>query len=176
MRDAGMSINEISRIVGKSYTHVESFLRLADKGEERLIKGVEQGIFPMHFAMKVAESHSSQIQHLLMDAFDEGLVTSENLRCVRRIINTRFKTFPQEQRPSHAVPQDMKYSVDQLRHDIAKICREKDAFVREAGIKEGRVMCLVDGLKTLLADDTFRSLIESEGLAKMPELHSLNTT
>jgi len=174
MRDAGMSINEICRIVGKSHTHVSAYLRLADRGEERLIKGVEQGVFPMDFAIKVAETHSSQIQHLLMDAFDEGLITSHNLRSVRRIINSRFKTYPEMSNPRQG-PAKPRYSVSQLKQDIAKVCREKEAFVREAGIKEGRVISLLEGLATLRGEKAFITLIEKEGLAEMPQLHSMNS-
>lgn len=171
MRDAGMPVAEICRIIGKAETHVAGYLALADKGEERLIKGVEQGVVPIRLAMEIAmTSTSSQVQNLLVDAFDEGLVTQANLRTVRRIISSRFKSFPTNLNAGH---QDQKYSVAQLRHDIAKVSREKNAFVREAGIKEGRVISLIDGLKTIYADKKCAELLRAEKLDEMPELQSM---
>ena len=50
MRDDGMSVQELARISGRSDTHIKKLLMLLDKGEERLVKGVEDGVLPLEFA------------------------------------------------------------------------------------------------------------------------------
>ena len=77
MHDAGWKLEDICRVVGKCESYVRDSLRLAEQGEERLIRGVEQGLFPMTFALLVARSDSSNIQNVLMDAFDSGMVNSQ---------------------------------------------------------------------------------------------------
>ena len=64
----------------KTEHYIRDYIRLVEQGEERLIQGVDQGVFPIKFAVHVAMSESSQIQNVLMDAFDEGIVTTNNFR------------------------------------------------------------------------------------------------
>lgn len=90
MHDSGMSYSEIGRIVGADSNWVSSYIHLVSQGEERLIKGVEQGLFPMHFALQVARTADAEIQHVLMDAFDEGVVNSNNIDRVKKLIEHRM--------------------------------------------------------------------------------------
>lgn len=64
-------------------------IRLVENGEDRLIQGVEQGVFPISFAILVAQSDETGIQNVLMDAFDQGIVNCENFARARTIINSR---------------------------------------------------------------------------------------
>jgi ParB family chromosome partitioning protein len=168
LRDAGMTYLEISRIIGKTETQAMAYVRLIEKGEERLLYGVDQGIFPLTFAFQVAESDDAQTQALLMDAFEQGLVSTSNLRRVRNIIRDRQKSIGI---PRHATAERSRdYTVEELKKDIAKTCREKEAFVREAEMKEGRLVTLVEGLRTLRTVSEFIDLLRDEGLAEMPDL------
>lgn len=168
LRDAGMTYLEISRIIGKTETQAMAYVRLIEKGEERLLQGVDQGVFPLTFAFQVAESDDAQTQDLLMDAFEQGLVSTSNLRRVRNIIRDRQRSIGIPRHSESARPRD--YTVEELKKDIAKTCREKQAFVREAEMKEGRLVTLVEGLRTLRAVPEFLDLITAEGLAEVPEL------
>ncbi|MEK7270276.1 MAG: ParB N-terminal domain-containing protein [Planctomycetota bacterium] len=174
MQDEGMTLSEIGKITVRSEAYVAAFLKLARQGEERLIRGVEQGVFPVTFAVQVAESEESGIQDLLMDAFDSGLVNSGNLRRVRRVIMARENRVRSNSEPKRAGggKHASNYTVKQLRHDIAKVCREKESFVREASKKEGMLVSLFEGMKTLRADEGIARLLKEEGLSEMPELKS----
>lgn len=175
MRDAGMGLPEISRIVGKSETHVGACITLVERGEERLLRGVEQGVFPMSFALQVAESDEAKTQNLLMDAFDSGLVSTSNLRRVRKIIKERLNRLAVERRPDSAQNEgrETNYTVSELKRDIAKTCRDKESFVREASVKERRLVCLMEGLRTLQSSNEFMELLRAEDLAELPELKGL---
>lgn len=174
MSDAGMTMAEIAKVVVRSEAYVEGYLALARRGEERLIRGVEQGIFPIAFALRVAESEESQIQNLLMDAFDSGIVNSANLRRVRRLITAKEGRAPPGPEAEHPRGREHApaYTVAQLRRDIAKVCQEKESFVREASKKEGMLVTLFEGMKTLRSDEAVARLLREEGLAEMPDLKS----
>lgn len=177
MRDAGMMFEEIARIVGRAESYVIGYVNLVEKGEERLLRGVEQGIFPITFALRVAESDEAQTQALLMDAFTSGLVTCNNFRAVRKIVVARVTHHKRGESKSvkkeHRGGEEREYTVKQLQRDIARIYREKSSFVREATIKEARVVAMVDGIKTLRADATLAAMLKAEELDDMPELHSI---
>ena len=75
LHDEGWSYKQIARITLTNESYIGAYIRLVKQGEDRIIHGVEQGIFPIKFATQVASSDDSQIQNVLMDAFDEGLVS-----------------------------------------------------------------------------------------------------
>jgi len=89
MYDSGVSINELMKITGRSKIVLQEYVTLMKKGERRLIQGVEEGIFPMSFAKQVAKSDDIAPQNVLMDAFEEGVITESNIRPVRKILHGR---------------------------------------------------------------------------------------
>ena len=171
MKDCGFSYKQISKITGNCEDDLRDYICLVEKGEERLIKGVEQGLFPITFAIKVAYANTARVQNILMDAFDCGIVNSNNFPTVKKIIDIRMARGESVKRKtseySH-LPND--YSVKQLKHDIKKMTREKEAFVREAEGKENRLLSLLYGLHIIWKDQRFIKLIKLENLGPMPDL------
>ncbi len=166
MRDHGMSWKELSAITGKTQEYVQNYVRLVEQGEERLIKGVEDGVFSLNFAMCVAQSNDRSIQHLLMDAFDSGIVNTTNLPRVRRIIEDRLEKGKTLGSKRAAAP----YTVEKLKRDIRQITREKEAFVYEAGQRENRLMRILVALQRLRKDDAFLRMLKAANLAEGPQL------
>lgn len=167
MHEYGMSVKELCAITGKSDGYICQYLQLIRQGEERLIKGVEDGVFTLTFAMSVAVSNDRSVQHLLMDAFDSGLVNSQNLSRVRQVIEDRLEKGKKlGRRKRTGTP----YTVDKLKRDIRQITREKESFVYEAGQRENRLMRLLMTIRDLNRDTTFVDLLKAEGLLEMPEL------
>ena len=137
-----------------------------EQGEERLIHGVESGIFPIKFAIQVASTEDSQIQGVLTDALAEGLVTTINFGQASRIISARAKSSKMS-----AASRD--YTVNQLQHDIAETTRVKTSFVREAKSKENRFMMLHSGVSTLFQDARLIDLLTKQKLDNHLALASL---
>ncbi len=163
LRDEGWEYPRIAQIACKSEAYIREYIRLVEQGEERLINGVETGIFPIKFAIQVASTEDSQIQNVLMDAFDDGLVTTTNFGQARRIISARAKQ-------SKKSPTSRDYTVGQLQQDIAETTRVKTSYVREAKSKENRFMTLLSGVNTLFKDAGLIDLLKQESLDKRPEL------
>jgi ParB family chromosome partitioning protein len=169
MKDAGMLVSKISQIVGKSEKYVDDFITLVEMGEDRLIKGVEQGLFAMSFATVVAKSSSDTIQHVLMDAFDSGMINSSNATRVRNLIELRCNRGKQPLKKKDT-PEMAKYSIKDLKRDIVKTTEEKEQFVREAAARENRLLNLLDGLDSLWKDDVLMSILKAEELEDRPQL------
>lgn len=161
--DEGWSHEKIAQVACRSVEYVRQYIRLVENGEERLIQGVEQDVFPISFAILVAQSDDANIQNVLMDAFDQGIVNSGNFAMARTIISARSD---HRKRRGHAA----EYTVASLTNDIANTTHVKDSFVREAQAKEGRLFMLLDGLTTLWDDAVFLELLRAEGLGERPEL------
>jgi ParB family transcriptional regulator, chromosome partitioning protein len=167
MADFGMSFKELCAITGKSDSYVREYINLVEQGEERLIQGVEDGVFTLAFAINVARSSDRSIQHLLMDAFDSGLVNATNLPRVRRVIEDRqAKGKNLGGRKKSEAP----YTVQKLKRDIQKVTRDKESFVQQAERRENRVTRLMITLKQVREDKTFIKLLREEGLDEIPDL------
>ena len=164
LHDEGWDHARIARVACKSESYVREYIRLVVQGEERLIQGVEQGVFPISFATQVAATVNGNIQNVLMDAFDEGIVTSINFAQARRIIMTRARTSKDKKKSTEP------YTVDQLKQDIADATHAKVSYVREAKTKESRFVTLLTGINTLWQDAEFVALLQEERLQNRPEL------
>lgn len=163
LHDEGWDYKRIAEIACKSEFYIRDYIRLVEQGEERLIHGVETGVFPIKFAIQVATTEDSQIQNILMDAFDDGVVTTQNFGQARRIITARSK---QTKKSSS----NKGYTVGQLKHDIAETTRVKTSYVREAKSKESRFMTLLSGVNTLFRDAALVGLLRTQQLSKRPDL------
>src|SRR5271170_5760897 len=90
LHDEGWDYDQIARIACRSVEYIRQYIRLAENGEDRLIQGVEQDVFPISFAVLVAQADDSTLQNVLMDAFDQGIVNSNNFARARAIIKSRM--------------------------------------------------------------------------------------
>lgn len=162
LRDEGWTYEQLARITCKSEHYIRDYIRLVEQGEDRLIHGVEQGIFPIAFAVLVAATDDANLQNVLMDAFDEKLVTTHNFAQARRIISARAR----DPKGKSAA----KYTVSQLKHDIEDATRNKTSYVREAKSKENRFMTLLSGINSLWQQEEFLQLLREEKLFERPQL------
>jgi len=164
LHDEGWDYDKIAKIACRSVEYIRQYIRLVENGEDRLIQGVEQDVFPISFAVLVAQADDSTLQNVLMDAFDQGIVNSNNFARARGIINARLEG----RKRKGTGPDD--YTVAALTQDIATATEAKDSFAREAQGKESRLYLLLDGLGALWQDHTFLELLLVEKLDKWPEL------
>ncbi len=128
-----------------------------------MICGVESGVFPINFALQVAYSTDSQIQHVLMDAFDEGIVSTNNFSQARKIITARSRDKKQNKQPKT-------YTVAELEKDIKDATDDAHSYVRESKTKENRFMTLLDQIDTLWQDSEFVDMLRQESLVDRPDL------
>jgi ParB family chromosome partitioning protein len=164
LHDEGWDYNKIGRIACKSAEYIRQYIRLIEQGEERLIHGVEQGVFPISFALQVAYSDSTQLQHLLMDAFDQGIVTTNNFAQARKIITQHAKQH--KKKPGS----NKDFTVDELKQNIAEATKKKASFVRQAECKENRFLTLLSGINSLWRSESVVELLKKESLHNRPEL------
>ena len=166
LRDEGWDFERIATVACRSVEYVRQYIRLVENGEERLIHGVEHDVFPISFAVLVAQSDDANVQNVLMDAFDQGIVTSSNFAKVRAIINARVD----RRKRKGGARLSGEYTVATLTEDIASTTQSKESYVREAQGKESKLFGLLDGLATLWKDSDLVQLVQSEQLDKRPAL------
>lgn len=164
LHDEGWDYPAIARVACKPVNYIQAYIRLVEQGEDRLIHGVEQGVFPIRFATQVASAENGQIQNVLMDAFDEGIVTTNNFARARQIIMSRAHGTKDRKKISG------EYTVDQLKQDIAAATKAKTSYVREAKGKETRFLTLLTGINALWQDPELVDILREENLSDRPDL------
>ena len=169
MKERGTSIEEIMRITGQPKNYVYRYINLVKRGEERLIRGVERGLFSLDFAMRVAESPDSSVQHILMDAYDKKMLNCKQVELVRRIIVERSR-YGKKLNRNRTATTDKAYTLKQLQNDITRITRDKERFVHQAEIKETRLIRMLSAVRRQRDDQAFLELLRTHKLDTTPKL------
>ena len=160
MYDSGMTLEELTKITGRSRNDLLDYIQLMKKGEIRLIQGVEDGIYSITFAKDIARSDDAAAQKLMMDAFDEGMITSANLKMVRKIINLR-KSEP------YARPYE---NIEDLKNSIREMTEKKKTECGQAKRKESRLYRLLIALREMKSSPEFVELMKECGVSMMLNL------
>ena len=166
MHDQDWSYKEIAKVACRTEEYIRQYIALANNGEERLIRGVEQGLFPISFAIQVAQTDHANIQNVLMDAFDQGIVNCQNFARARSIINARLDKRNRKGKSSNPAS----YTVKALVSDITSTTKVKDSYVQQAKKKENRLLLLLDCIETLFKDKAMLDLLRQEALIDRPDL------
>ena len=169
MNDNGFTYARIARIVGKAQTYVSDYINLVKQGEDRLIDGVEHGLFSMSFAIQVAQSDDAMIQNILMDAFDDGLVNCNTVTRVRKLLQLRANRGKSPRKRSSRNESE-NFTIKDLTREITKNTKEKEDFVRETTRKENRLLSLLMGMSSMMEDAGFMVLLEAHELNTPPVL------
>ncbi|MBA3936251.1 MAG: ParB N-terminal domain-containing protein [Planctomycetes bacterium] len=166
----GTPMADMERITGHPPQYIRSYVRLVEQGEDRLIKGVESGVFTIEFAMRVAESPEGAIQHLLMDAFDRKLITAKQVEVVRRLLAARTKNGVKPVAGAAPVEDSKPYTVEDLKKEIGQLTRDKERFSQEAESKQTRLIALVESLRRIRTDEQMMALLRQHRLDRVPDL------
>jgi len=158
MKQRGATYDELCKITGRSRALMQRYIQLMEHGEERLIVGVDQGDFPITFALDVAQSKDGNIQNVLMDAYDKGIIANKNLYRVRRILENRKKRAERDRRVR------FKGTLEELENEIHKITKEKNIYVDQAEQKETRLTQISLALEKMAKDEKFNELLKTTGL------------
>jgi ParB family transcriptional regulator, chromosome partitioning protein len=170
MHERGTSIADLQRITGQSGSYIARYINLMKKGEERLIRGVEQNLFSLDFAMRVAESPDAKFQHILMDAYDKKIVTSKHVELVRKILLERQRQGKNFSSGKKRSPNPLTYSVDDLKRDIDRLTIEKEQAVQATEYKETRLVSLLQVLRFLHEQGPVMDLLRQCQLDTLPAL------
>ncbi len=160
MYERGMSYSELARITGKSTTTMSSYIAMMQKGEERLIRGVEEGRFSLSFAMKVVESSQSEIQHFLMDSYLNGEITQKDLDCITKIL---------KEREGKGLSNDG-MTMKKLKGEVKVKIKECKMLYEQGKVKQNDVLLLNTCLRELWEDAKFNQLLTTLKDLKKPEL------
>ncbi|MGE0705460.1 MAG: plasmid partitioning protein RepB C-terminal domain-containing protein [Pirellulaceae bacterium] len=171
LRQRGYSVTEIARKTDFSDEYVSTICYLLDHGEERLLVGVERGIIPPSIALEIARAKDGDVQVALAEAYERKALPGNQVMTIRRIIDQRNAIGKSVGRLGVRAQSRAKKAVtaDSLVRAYRKEVDRQKLVVKKANVTQRRLLFVVNGLRRLLADEHFATLLRAEGMITIPK-------
>ena len=168
LRNRGYSAETIIDKTGLSPKYVKDIVFLLDKGEERLIEGVQRGSIPLTTALEIARAKDGDenLGDMLQEAYEKGQLKGRQIIEAKRLIEKREEHGPSSPNAGRIKPPTTSYS---LVRTYQKEVERQRKMVLKAEYAQQRLLLLVQGLKTLFADEHFVTLLRAEQLDTLPK-------
>lgn len=88
----GYSPTDISEKIGMGKEYMTHIIKLIDRGEERLLNAVENNKIPLNVALQIVETPDSEIQRVLQEAYEQGIIKGNKLNQIQKIIEIRKRS------------------------------------------------------------------------------------
>lgn len=164
LKQRGYDELDISAKTGLTLEYVRGIARLLETGEHRLLRAVESGHLPLSVAVEIAESDDTDVQRVLHEAYERKLLRGNRLAAVKRLIAQRQRRGKGLERGGSKRP----LSVERLLRTYRDDAEKKRAMVKKADLTKGRLVFVIEALRTLFNDDHFATLLRAEGLETLP--------
>ena len=170
LRQRGYSITEIAVKTDFSDEYVYAICYLLDRGEERLLAGVEKGIIPPSIAMEIARAKDAEVQKALAEAYEAKTLPGNQIVAIRHIIEQRnitgktVKSLGEGRKAGAPRP----ITAESLVRAYRKETERQKLMVRKATLVQSRLLFVVNALRRLLADPHFATLLRAEAMHSLP--------
>jgi ParB family chromosome partitioning protein len=169
LRQRGYGPESIAQKTGLSAQYVNNIIFLLERGEERLIEGVQKGLIPLTTALEIARAaeNNKELGAVLQQAYESGQLRGRQLIEAKRLIEKRTELGPGV---AHGpVPKSAPaISPSSLVKTYQKEVARKKQMVVKAEYSQNRLLFLIEALRKLFADENFVNLLRAEGLESLP--------
>lgn len=160
------TIDDIIQNTGLSQKYVRDIVFLLEKGEERLIEAVQHGTIPLTTALEIARAKNDDddLGDMLEEAYKTGQLKGHQITDAKRLIEKR-----REKGPKSATRPKLPNSAHSLVKTYQKEVARQHKMVLKAEHAQQQLLLVVQGLKSLFADENFVTLLRAEGLDSLPK-------
>ncbi|WP_295513170.1 ParB N-terminal domain-containing protein [uncultured Sulfitobacter sp.] len=160
------TIDDIIKNTGLSQKYVRDIVFLLEKGEERLIEAVQHGTIPLTTALEIARAKNDDddLGDMLEEAYNTGQLKGHQITDAKRLIEKR-----REKGPKSAARPKLPNSAHSLVKTYQKEVARQHKMVLKAEHAQQQLLLVVQGLKSLFADENFVTLLRAEGLDSLPK-------
>ncbi len=167
--EQGYSDAKIGAKIGYSAAHVGRIRRLLKAGEERLLIAVETGKMPLRVAVAIAEAEDDRAQEILVEAYENGELTLSQMPRAKSAIEHRER-YGKAQKRDTGERKPTSKAYDALARRLKEAVKNHGALIASADTASEHLKVLVQGLRMLLSEDHFLTLLRAEQVQSMPAL------
>jgi len=167
LHQKGANVEKLSKITNRSTSFITQYLRLMKKGEERLIKAVEENRLPISIAARIATAPDEKVQDILMEAIEQKLMSGNDVHKVRKLIEARMagkKRLKRKDKKKGNSKAEIAQSLNELKKDFRITIKKQEEYIHKCKRLENTVSLLQGFIEALLKDKSFKKLIISEGI------------
>ena len=169
LKEKGDTIQEISIKLDVSDSTIKGLTALKRAGEERLLQAAVHGTVPLTIAMEIAKAETPEAQRELLNAFETKQLNGVAIRVVKRLMDKR-RFLGKQTRLEHPDPQPKDPpTAERLVTAYTRESQRQKELIRKARLCEQKLLFIVTAFNQLLASDSFIKMLETEGLATMPQ-------
>lgn len=164
MKERGFSNKEVAGRIGLSEDYVSQISLLLERGEDRLLAAVENKKMALNMAIEIAQTQDSEMQSLLQDAYEKGLIKGNKIRYIKKLLAIR-------QRNGKSIRvRNKRPTAEDLTNIYEQEISRKRLLIAKAERVENMLIFLTQGLKQMLKDENFINLLRAENIGDPPEL------
>jgi ParB family chromosome partitioning protein len=160
----------IAQKTGLSIEYVKPIVKLIKLGEERLLSAVDAGHLPLDIALQISASPGEE-QQALQDAYENNKLRGRRFLIARKLIETR-RNKGKALRNSSGEPLRKRPSKKLSGRDILRIYQQeaerKRSLINKSEFVNNQLIFVVEALRQLYRDDTFKGLLMTEKLTTLP--------
>jgi ParB family chromosome partitioning protein len=170
-KELGLSDKQIGERIGYPESWVNSVVFLLEKGERRLLTGVEAGTLPLYLAVEIARSDSSQIQNILLDAYERNELKGKKINIVRKILDSRARIGKDTNNNTYGSTNRVrKKDIDDVIKLYEQSVQEKKEILTKSKIAQESLSLSKQIIKKLIKNETFSKILSSENLSTIPNI------
>lgn len=171
LKERGYSIAEIAAKIDFSPEYVSAICYLLEHGEKRLLAAIDRGIIPYYIAMEIVKSNDAEVQLALAEAYESKALPGNQLLAIRRIIEQRKSAGKSYHGANERGFRTKKPPVtaDALVRAYQRETERQKVLVKRATLTQGRLIFVVNALRSLLSDEHFVTLLRAESMHTMPQ-------
>lgn len=170
-KELGLSDKQIGERIGYPESWVNSVVFLLEKGERRLLIGVEAGTLPLYLAVEIARSDSSQIQNILLDAYERNELKGKKINIVRKILDSRARIGKDTNNNTYGSTNRVKKKdIDDVIKLYEQSVQEKKEILTKSKIAQESLSLSKQIIKKLIQNEHFSKILASENLNTIPNI------
>ncbi|MBK5146018.1 ParB N-terminal domain-containing protein [Budviciaceae bacterium BWR-B9] len=171
LKEIGLSDKQIGDRIGYPEHWVNNILFLLERGERRLLSGVESGTLPLYLAVEIARSDSNQIQNILLKAYDNNELKGKKISVVRKILDSRERSGKDTNNHVYATKHGMKKKdIEDVVKIYEKSVQERKEILTKSKIAQEGLIIAKQIMKELIQNQEFVNLLISENLSSIPNI------
>lgn len=167
LREQGYTFSQIAKKTDLTVGYIKGIMRLLNKGENRLLRAVEQAEIPISIAVTIASSDEKDVQRALADAYASNKLRGKGLLRARRLVEARRARGKRLGRSGKRAGRHL--NGEKLVREYEKETARQRIVIKQAQVCDTKLRFVVASLRQLFEDPEFVSLVRAEGLGKVPQ-------
>ena len=170
LRDQGYDKSTIAEKTGLSTDYIQGILQLLGNKEDRLITAVEAGKIPLYVALAIngAGNDDKAIQIALQEAYESGKLKGKQLINAKRLVEKRQALGKTLGGYRIKNKRDAGVTSSSLVRSYQREVERQKLLIKKSDFTQQKLMFVIGALRSLLAEESFSTLLRAEGLDTLP--------